>query len=566
MSSPGGTSWLGRMTGSKPLNASSSSSAASAGVLPPGAPQHDPPTPETKKKVDAAKAYIENLYKNQADALRRRVERRAAVEHEARASSMPAETKEELLSELERREREFTRLKRAKLTAEDFEPLTIIGRGAFGEVRLVRDKSNGCVYAMKKLKKTEMVRRGQVDHVKAERNLLAEVHDEAVVKLFYSFQDEEYLYLVMEYLPGGDMMTLLMRRDTLTEEETRFYIAQTILALETVHAANFIHRDIKPDNLLLDRDGHMKLSDFGLCKPVDGEILRSLPSVAEEDLEEETNGANVADGGESEDAATKRARQLRNWHQNRRRLAYSTVGTPDYIAPEVLLKKGYGLECDFWSVGAIMYEMLVGYPPFYSDEPMTTCRKIVHWRHHLRFPNEVPLSRDARDLIERLLCDVDNRLGSNGGAGEIKHHPFFQGLDWDSLYRVKAPYTPDVEGELDTQNFEHFDEEKKEQHLGRASREPVGDESGARKEKKDLDFVGYTYKNFEVVGNGTSVRKKAARQRPSMASICPGAEHSGGEGGHPDAAAALAGLAGLSVGDSAGTPEFHTARGDFQNA
>ena len=174
-------------------------------------------------------------------------------------------------------------------------------------------------------------------------------------------------------------MTLLMRRDTLTEEETRFYIAQTILALETVHAANFIHRDIKPDNLLLDRDGHMKLSDFGLCKPVDGRSLRIAPSVAEEDLEEETNGANVADGGEGEDAAARNARrQLQNWHQNRRRLAYSTVGTPDYIAPEVLLKKGYGLECDFWSVGAIMYEMLVGYPPFYSDEPMTTCRKIVH--------------------------------------------------------------------------------------------------------------------------------------------------------------------------------------------
>jgi serine/threonine kinase 38 len=559
MSSPGGTSWLGRMTGNKPLNDSSSSSAGSAGILPPGAPQHDPPTPETKKKVDAAKAYIENLYKNQADALRRRVERRAAVEHEARASSMPTETKEELLSELERREREFTRLKRAKLTAEDFEPLTIIGRGAFGEVRLVRDKSNGCVYAMKKLKKTEMVRRGQVDHVKAERNLLAEVHDEAVVKLFYSFQDEEFLYLVMEYLPGGDMMTLLMRRDTLTEEETRFYIAQTILALERVHAANFIHRDIKPDNLLLDRDGHMKLSDFGLCKPVDGEILRSLPSVAEEDLEEETNGELNDDG---DDAAAKRARQLKNWHQNRRRLAYSTVGTPDYIAPEVLLKKGYGLECDFWSVGAIMYEMLVGYPPFYSDEPMTTCRKIVHWRHHLRFPNEVPLSVDARDLIERLLCDVDARLGSNGGASEIKHHPFFAGLDWDSLYRVKAPYTPDVQGELDTQNFEHFDEEKKDAKAAATS-------AGLHeRKKKDLDFVGYTYKNFEVVGNG-EVRKKAARQRPSMASIFPGAEGEGrtGDGsGPPGAGAALAGLAGLSVGESAGTPEFHTARGDFSNA
>ena len=210
--------------------------------------------------------------------------------------SLSADAKSELLSELEQQERKYTRLKRAKLTADDFEPLTIIGRGAFGEVRLVRDKSNGCVYAMKKLKKTEMVRRGQVDHVKAERNLLAEVHDEAVVKLYYSFQDEEFLYLVMEYLPGGDMMTLLMRRDTLTEEETRFYIAQTVLALETVHAANFIHRDIKPDNLLLDKHGHMKLSDFGLCKPVDQKLLQTVP----EEVLEEAPTPNVADGGEGE--------------------------------------------------------------------------------------------------------------------------------------------------------------------------------------------------------------------------------------------------------------------------
>ena len=544
MSSPGGTSWLGRMTGSKPLN--SSTSGAGSGLPPPGG-QHDPPTPETKKKVDAAKAYIENLYKNQAEALRRRTERRQAVEHEAQNSDMSSESRSELLSELEHRERQFTRLKRAKLSKDDFEPLTIIGRGAFGEVRLVRDKSNAQIYAMKKLKKTEMVRRGQVDHVKAERNVLAEVHDEAVVKLFYSFQDEDYLYLIMEYLPGGDMMTLLMRRDTLTEEETQFYIAQTVLALETVHAANFIHRDIKPDNLLLDKHGHMKLSDFGLCKPVDGEILKSLPSVMEEEGEEEDGVDNIDSSSEM------RQKQLKNWHENRRRLAYSTVGTPDYIAPEVLLKKGYGLECDFWSVGAIMYEMLIGYPPFYSDEPMTTCRKIVHWKHHLKFPQEVVLSANAKNLIERLLCDVDNRVGSNGGADEIKAHPFFDGLDWDNLYAVKAPYQPDVNGELDTQNFEDFDEEEVD-----GSKK----ESSKKQTEKDLDFVGYTYKNFEVVGDG-EVRKKTTKARRSMASIFPGAEGGGESGDSPGAGTVLASLAGMSVGDSVGTPEFHTAPRDF---
>ena len=539
MSSPGGTGWLGRMTGG--------ASASGAGAGAPGAPgapgaAHEPPTPETKKRVDAAKSYIENLYKNQAKSLRQRMERRMMVENEA----LPEGEKSELLSELEQQERKFTRLKRAKLTADDFEPLTIIGRGAFGEVRLVRDKSNGQIFAMKKLKKTEMVRRGQVDHVKAERNLLAEVHDEAVVKLYYSFQDDEFLYLVMEYLPGGDMMTLLMRRDTLTEDETRFYIAQTVLALETVHAANFIHRDIKPDNLLLDRDGHMKLSDFGLCKPIDQKILTTLPEIMEE--------SPTPPGEDAEPNEEARRAQLHNWHQNRRRLAYSTVGTPDYIAPEVLLKKGYGLECDWWSVGAIMYEMLVGYPPFYSDEPMTTCRKIVHWRHHLRFPAEVTLSPESRDLIERLLCDVDQRLGT-GGVSEIKAHPFFRGIRWDRLYACRAPYQPQVNGELDTQNFEDFEEDESMRTKNAAGRE------------KDLDFIGYTYKNFEVVGE--EVHKKRAKAKPSLASIFPGAvpeepaaSASSSAGSGAGAGAVMASLAGLSVGDTAGSEHdhFHTAK------
>ncbi|CAH1446707.1 unnamed protein product [Lactuca virosa] len=145
----------------------------------------------------------------------------------------------------------------------------MIGKGAFGEVRVCREKTTGSVFAMKKLKKSEMLRRGQVEHVRAERNLLAEVDSNCIVKLYCSFQDDEYLYLIMEYLPGGDMMTLLMRKDTLTEDEARFYVAETVLAIESIHKHNYVHRDIKPDNLLLDRYGHLRLSDFGLCKPLD---------------------------------------------------------------------------------------------------------------------------------------------------------------------------------------------------------------------------------------------------------------------------------------------------------
>ena len=176
----------------------------------------------------------------------------------------------------------------------------------------MRQKSTGEIFAMKKLKKSEMVRRGQVDHVKAERNLLAEVNSRAVVTLYYSFQDDQFLYLVMEYLPGGDVMTLLIRRDTLTEEETRFYLAQTVAALETIHRHNFIHRDIKPDNLLLDKDGHMKLSDFGLCKPIDPAYQQAvLPDILENEAATSRDGERrFAEHDRDGSKARGRAREL----------------------------------------------------------------------------------------------------------------------------------------------------------------------------------------------------------------------------------------------------------------
>lgn len=238
-------------------------------------------------------------------------------------------------------------------------------------------------------------------------------------------------------------MTLLMRRDTLTEEETRFYIAETVKALEVIHQHNFIHRDIKPDNLLLARDGHLKLSDFGLCKTVEPLPPPHLPEIAEEGSQA---GGAAAEGSVN---PADQAAMLAHWRANRRQLAFSTVGTPDYIAPEVLMKKGYGMECDWWSVGAIMFEMLVGYPPFYSDEPMQTCRKIVQWRQHLVMPPEASLSPEARDLISSLMCDVDQRLGTRS-VEDIKAHPFFRGVDWENLYSQQPPYVPEASAPLRT--------------------------------------------------------------------------------------------------------------------
>ncbi|CAK9149995.1 unnamed protein product [Ilex paraguariensis] len=467
----------------------------------------------TKQKVAAAKQYIENHYKEQMKNLQERKERRNLLEKKLADADVSEEDQNNLLKFLEKKETEYMRLQRHKMGADDFELLTMIGKGAFGEnrlgpyiqisavpnssfdgktfdgkrqvhatkesmgpvqfknsfishlcseagrcqvwreiVRVCREKTTGHVYAMKKLKKSEMLRRGQVEHVKAERNLLAEVDSNCIVKLYCSFQDDEYLYLIMEYLPGGDMMTLLMRKDTLTEHEARFYVAETVLAIESIHEHNYIHRDIKPDNLLLDRYGHLRLSDFGLCKPLDCSTLQ------EKDFSMGDN-CNGASRNDERTAAPKRTQQeqLQHWQRNRRMLAYSTVGTPDYIAPEVLQKKGYAMECDWWSLGAIMYEMLVGYPPFYSDDPMSTCRKIVNWRTHLKFPEEAKLSSEEKDLISKLLCDVKQRLGSKG-ADEIKAHSWFKGVDWNKIYQMEAAFIPEVNDDLDTQNFEKFEE------------------------------------------------------------------------------------------------------------
>ncbi|KAK6940647.1 Protein kinase domain [Dillenia turbinata] len=446
------------------------------------------PSNVTKQKVAAAKQYIENHYKEQMKNLQERKERRNFLEKKLADADVSAEDQNNLLKFLEQKETEYMRLQRHKMGADDFELLTMIGKGAFGEVRVCREKTTGHVYAMKKLKKSEMLRRGQVEHVKAERNLLAEVDSNCIVKLYCSFQDDEFLYLIMEYLPGGDMMTLLMRKDTLTEDEARFYVGETVLAIESIHKHNYIHRDIKPDNLLLDKYGHLRLSDFGLCKPLDCSTLE------EKDFSVGSH-PNGAANNEERPAAPKRTQQeqLQHWQRNRRMLAYSTVGTPDYIAPEVLLKKGYGMECDWWSLGAIMYEMLVGYPPFYSDDPMSTCRKIVNWKTHLKFPEEANLSPDAKDLVSKLLCNVNQRLGSKG-ANEIKAHPWFKDTEWDKLYQMEAAFIPEVNDELDTQNFEKFEESDTQTQIAAKS----GPWRKMRS-SKDINFVGYTYKNFEIV-------------------------------------------------------------------
>ncbi|XAR61890.1 Non-specific serine/threonine protein kinase [Bertholletia excelsa] len=473
-------------------------------------------SPVTRQKAAAAKQFIENHYKNYLQGLQDRKERRRAVQRRAQEAKMSSEEEEEMLRNLERRETEYMRLQRHKVGIDDFEQLTVIGKGAFGEVRLCRAKSTGEIYAMKKLKKSEMLSRGQVEHVRSERNLLVEVDSRCIVKLSYSFQDSDFLYLIMEYLPGGDIMTLLMREDILSEDVARFYIAESILAIHSIHQHSYVHRDIKPDNLILDKNGHLKLSDFGLCKPLDDKYSTMLLEDGDL-LSQDSTQDNEGHAGSERPPWLMPKEQLQQWKRNRRALAYSTVGTLDYMAPEVLLKKGYGMECDWWSLGAIMYEMLVGYPPFCSDDPRMTCRKIINWKTCLKFPEEPKISDEAKDLICRLLCNVETRLGTRG-VEEIKAHPWFKCIKWDMLYEMEAAYRPTVTGDLDTQNFEKFPEVEDPPST-------ITKVGPWRKmlTSKDANFIGYTFKKSDILksvgSSGTDMGSNGFSKTPSLTSL-----------------------------------------------
>lgn len=359
------------------------------------------------------------------------------------------------------KESNYIRLKRAKMDKSMFVKIKTLGIGAFGEVCLARKVDTKALYATKTLRKKDVLLRNQVAHVKAERDILAEADNEWVVRLYYSFQDKDNLYFVMDYIPGGDMMSLLIRMGIFPENLARFYIAELTCAVESVHKMGFIHRDIKPDNILIDRDGHIKLTDFGLCTGFrwthDSKYYQSGDHPRQDSMDfsnEWGDPSNCRCGDRLKPLERRAARQ----HQ--RCLAHSLVGTPNYIAPEVLLRTGYTQLCDWWSVGVILFEMLVGQPPFLAQTPLETQMKVINWQTSLHIPPQAKLSPEASDLIIKLCRGPEDRLGKNG-ADEIKAHPFFKTIDFSSdLRQQSASYIPKITHPTDTSNFDPVDPDK----------------------------------------------------------------------------------------------------------
>ncbi|KAJ1666529.1 Serine/threonine-protein kinase [Coemansia sp. RSA 1813] len=487
-------------------------------------------TRATVEKATVAKLKLESFYKDLMAQCIERNQRRKDLEQRllTESGSSSEERKHRQLQSLGTKEGGFMRLRRTKLSVNDFETVKVIGRGAFGEVRLVQKHDTGKIFAMKILRKTEMIKKDQLAHVRAERDVLAESDSMWVVQLYFSFQDVRNLYLIMEFLPGGDLMTMLIKYDIFPEDVTRFYMAECVLALEDVHRLGFIHRDIKPDNILIDKDGHIKLSDFGLSTGFHRQhdstyYQKLLDSIHKEHPDDPaaaaavgaTPSAAAAAAGQDGPGADNSSKQpietlrreitltlsskekLATWKRNRRQLAYSTVGTPDYIAPEIFLQQGYNKTCDWWSLGAIMFECLAGYPPFCSDNSHETYRKIMHWRESLVFPKDVRLSPESVHLIRSLLCDQQNRLGRNG-AWELKQHPFFNGVDWASLRtRTRPPWIPPLSSITDTSHFPIDEIDQTTSPFDNPSA-PVAPTTDSEPQK-DLAFVGYTYKRFDML-------------------------------------------------------------------
>eukprot|EP01121_Diplochlamys_sp_Union-15-3_P005574 TRINITY_DN1590_c0_g1_i2.p1 TRINITY_DN1590_c0_g1~~TRINITY_DN1590_c0_g1_i2.p1 ORF type:complete len:547 (-),score=114.28 TRINITY_DN1590_c0_g1_i2:73-1539(-) len=419
---------------------------------------------------------------------------------EEQLEKLPKKDRKQKEKEYLQAEKAHLRENRKKTTVDDFESVSLVGRGAFGEVRLVRKKDTQEIFAMKKMNKDFMIEKNQLAHARAERDAMVEHDDPGIVSLYYSFQDADFLYFVMEFLPGGDMMNLLIREDTFTEDATRFYMAELILAVQHVHERGYIHRDLKPDNILIDAKGHLKLSDFGLCTSSHESHLSSFyqTTVPKDFDPEKKRSANT------------RIQAKGTWKKFKQAKSYSTVGTSNYMAPEILLEKGYGKEVDWWSVGVIMYECLVGYAPFSCEDTTETCMMILSWRSSLEFPEDANLSPEALDLMKKLICDAKNRITYE----QIVAHPFFKGVDWKNLRNQKAPWLPELSGPTDCKYFEEFPSE--DEWGGYKSTDEKLYNIFKNMDEKHLPFVGWTFKRF----------KEDTLKKPSLSSIFDSPERS----------------------------------------
>uniref|UniRef100_A0A8C4QKN9 non-specific serine/threonine protein kinase n=1 Tax=Eptatretus burgeri TaxID=7764 RepID=A0A8C4QKN9_EPTBU len=327
----------------------------------------------------------------------------------------------------------------------DFDFLKVIGKGSFGKVLLARRKADSHYYAIKVLQKRSIIKRKEEKHIMAERNvLLKNISHPFLVGLHYSFQTTDKLYFVLDYINGGELFFHLQKEQCFLEPRARFYSAEIASAIGYLHSINIVYRDLKPENILLDSEGHLKLTDFGLCK--EGILPNDTTS--------------------------------------------TFCGTPEYLAPEVLQKQAYDRTVDWWCLGSVLYEMLYGLPPFYNTDTAKMYHNILHQPLQLK-PN---ISNAARCILEGLLQkDRELRLGAHMDFLEIKMHTFFSSIIWEDLdaKRIKPPFNPNVKGPSDLSHFDpEFTREPVPNSVGRS---PEHCDVTASVEEANRAFLGFSY-------------------------------------------------------------------------
>ncbi|KAJ6011832.1 hypothetical protein N7499_013197 [Penicillium canescens] len=317
------------------------------------------------------------------------------------------------------------RVTKGKYSQEDFQLQRTLGTGSFGRVHLVQSNHNHRFYAMKVLKKAQVVKMKQIEHTNDERRMLNRVRHPFLVTLWGTWQDSRNLYMVMDFVEGGELFSLLRKSQRFPNPVAKFYAAEVTLALEYLHAHQIIYRDLKPENLLLDRHGHLKITDFGFAKDV--------PDIT-----------------------------------------WTLCGTPDYLAPEVVSSKGYNKSVDWWSLGILIFEMLCGFTPFWdSGSPVKIYENIL--RGKVKYPPY--LHNDAVDLLSQLITsDLTKRLGNlHGGPDDVKNHAWFAEVTWDRLARkdIDAPYIPPIRGgQGDASQYDKYPEET--EHYGQEGEDAYG--------------------------------------------------------------------------------------------
>ncbi|GAK65640.1 kinase-like protein [Moesziomyces antarcticus] len=416
---------------------------------------------EVQRKANVAQLYFLNYYFDNLRYLADRKARLTRFHDSTRARGLlpdhdDAEASPEFIKERSSyfgRERVLLRKRRTKLRVNQFHIITQVGAGGYGEVFLARKRDTGEICALKRLKKRILVKMDEVRHVLTERDILTATKTPWLVRLLYAFQDPDHVFLAMEYVPGGDFRTLLCNNGALKEEYARFYMAEMIVSVNELHRLGYIHRDLKPENFLVDSTGHVKLTDFGLASgalhPGKIESMKAkLDAVKDSDFVYRT--------------PAERGSMYKKMIQHTQHRANSIVGSPDYIAPEMLRGRQYSFGVDYWSLGCILYEFLCGFPPFSGSNPDETFANLKNWQKVLQRPvydtpenMQFNLSDVAWDAITKLVDTPERRYSS---LEPVQAHPFFRSLDLGRLRELKAPFIPELENEEDTGYFDNFED------------------------------------------------------------------------------------------------------------